>query len=156
MTTRTEFSDAALTLADRLDAMPIETFVRWSSLEPGGLVTLPRPYYDDIAGEWIELLTPYGLGRSGPDYEVVARRGWDNAALVADASWEDTIHIAGTLARAQRTRGDGILEEAQKLGMLSAILRRLALLADGPDGAQRFARSKDLFSLADTPPAGNA
>jgi hypothetical protein len=156
MTTRTEFSDAALAMADRLDIMPIGTFVRWSTIDANGIVTLPRPQYDDIAGEWIELLTPFGLGRSGPDYEVVARRGWDNAGLIADASWEDAIHIAGTLARAQRTRGDGILEEAQKLGMLSAILRRLALLADGPDGAQRFARSKDLFSLADAPPVGNA
>jgi hypothetical protein len=154
--TRTEFCDSALALAERLDAMPIETFVRWSSQDPSGQVTLPRPYYDDIAGEWIELLTPYGLGRSGPDYEAVARRGWDNAGLIAKATWEDTIHIAGSLARAQRTRGDGILEEAQKRGMLSAILRRLALLADGPDGAQRFARSRDLFSLADIPPAGNA
>jgi hypothetical protein len=154
--TRTEFCDAATALADRLDGMPLETFVRWSEQDPSGQVTLPRPYYDDIAGEWIEFLTPYGLGRSGPDYEAVARRGWDNAGLIANATWEDTIHIAGSLARAQRTRGDGILEEAQKRGMLSAILRRLAVLADGPDGAQRFARSRDLFSLADTPPAGNA
>jgi hypothetical protein len=154
--TRTEFCDAALALADRLDAMPIETFVRWSKQDPTGQVTLPRPYYNDIAGEWIELLTPYELGRQSEDYEAVARRGWDNADLIANATWEDAIHIASSLARAQRTRRDGILEEAQKRGMLSAILRRLALLADGPDGAKRFARSRDLFSLANTPPAGNA
>ena len=155
--TRTEFCDAALALAERLDAIRSKPSRSGTPrVRPDRSPWPSRGIGDDIAAEWIEFLNPYGLGCQSEAYEVVARRGWDNAGLISKATWEDTIHIAGSLARAQRTRGDGILEEAQKRGMLAAVLRRLALLADGPDGAQRFARSRDLFSLADTPPAGNA
>lgn len=125
-----DFKAKARALADRLDAMTPAQFFRWRTTSGDGTVILPEPEYNPIAQEWIDLLMPRGLMEQSEAYEAVARRGWANAGLIATSNWADTIHIAGTLARAQRSTGQNILDRAHQMGMLAAILRRLAALSE--------------------------
>ena len=129
--TRIEFRAAALALAGKLDAISADDILSWSNTDFRGMVMLePGPIYAAPVAEWVEFLTSLGLGAQSEAYEAVAKRGWHNAHLIADASWEDTLHIAGTLARAQRSVGGDIFQVAHRLGMLSGVLRRLAQLSD--------------------------
>jgi hypothetical protein len=131
MSASADFKAAAQALADRLEAMPPQSFFRWRTQAANGTVTLPEVDYDPIALEWIELLAPFGLIEDSEAYEAVARRGWDNAGLIATSSFEDTVRIASTLVRAQRSTGQNILDRAHQQGMLAAILRRLSELSGG-------------------------